>query len=63
MSFGMSLPLANYNQIARGQVSTINIALQYTKRGNNDNLLKENLFSISVGLSFSDLWFVKRKYE
>src|SRR5215469_1574156 len=41
VSFGMSLPLANYNQVARGQASTINIALQYAKRGNNDNLLKE----------------------
>ena len=63
ISFGMGLPLANYNQLARSQVSTINIAFEYIKRGNNDNLLKENLFRISLGLSFSDLWFVKRRYE
>jgi len=63
LSFGMGLPLANYNQLARGQVSTINISFEYIKRGNNDNLLKENLFRLSFGLSFSDLWFVKRKYE
>jgi hypothetical protein len=63
ISFGMGLPLYNYNQLARTQVSVINIAFEYIKRGNNDNLLKENLFRISLGLSFSDLWFVKRKYE
>jgi len=63
ITFGMGLPLANYNQLARSQISIINLAFEYIKRGNNDNLLKENLFRISIGLSFSDLWFVKRKYE
>jgi hypothetical protein len=63
LSFGMGLPLANYNQLARTQASIINVSLEYIKRGNNDNLLKENIFRVSVGLSLSDLWFVKRKYE
>ncbi|HMG66930.1 MAG TPA: hypothetical protein VK588_04555 [Chitinophagaceae bacterium] len=63
LSFGMALPLANYNRLAGGQASVVNVSLEYTKRGNNDNLLKENLFRLSVGLSLTDLWFVKRKYE
>jgi len=63
LSFGMGLPLANYNQLARTQASIINLSLEFIKRGNNDNFLKENLFRVSVGLSLSDLWFVKRKYE
>ncbi|TMI91864.1 MAG: hypothetical protein E6H06_15600 [Bacteroidetes bacterium] len=63
LSFGMGLPLANYNQLARAQASIINLSLEYTKRGNNKNLLKDNFFRISVGLSLSDLWFIKRKYE
>jgi hypothetical protein len=63
LSFGLGLPLANYNQLARTQASIINVSIEYIKRGNNDNLLKENLFRVSVGLSLSDLWFVKRKYE
>lgn len=63
LSFGMALPLANYNQLASGQASVINLSLEYTKRGNNNNLLKENLFRLSIGLSLTDLWFVKRKYE
>lgn len=63
LSFGMGLPLANYSQLARTQASIINLAFEYTKRGNNTNLLKDNYFRISVGLSLSDLWFIKRKYE
>ena len=62
LSFGMGLPLANY-QLVRTQASIINVSLEYIKRGNNDNVLKENIFRVSVGLSLSDLWFVKRKYE
>jgi hypothetical protein len=41
----------------------LNLALEYERRGNNENVLKENVFRISVGLNFSDLWFSKRKYE
>ena len=63
LTFGMGLPLANYNALARTQASIINLAIEYIKRGNNDNILKENIFRVSVGLSLSDLWFVKRKYE
>ncbi len=59
----MGLPLANYNRLALGQASIINLSLEYVKRGNNDNLLKENIFRVSVGLSLSDLWFGKHKYE
>jgi len=63
LSFGMGLPLANYNQLARGQVSIINVSIEYSKRGNNNDLLKDNFFRVSVGLSLSDLWFGKHKYE
>ena len=62
-TFGMGLPLANYNRLAQGQATFINVALEYNKRGNNSNLLKENVFRLAIGLSLSDLWFGKRKYE
>jgi hypothetical protein len=61
-SFGLGLPLANYNRLAQGQASIINLSLEYIKRGNNSNLLKDNIFRLSIGLSFSDLWFAKRRY-
>jgi hypothetical protein len=62
-SLGAGLPIRNYNRQNPGQATIINLGLEFIKRGNSDNLLKENLFRISVGLSFSDFWFVRRKYE
>ena len=61
ITLGAGLPLANYSRLS-GQFTTINIALEYIKRGNNSNIVKENLFRVSVGLNLSDLWFGKRKY-
>lgn len=62
-TFGMGLPIANYNRLAQGQYTIINFAFEYSKRGSNSNLLNEDLFRVAVGLSLSDLWFIKRKYE
>jgi hypothetical protein len=61
-SFGLGLPLRNYNRQTE-QFTMINLAFEFVKRGNNDNLVKENLFRVSVGFSLSDLWFNKRKYD
>ena len=47
-----------------GTFSNINIGLEMGKRGTKyANLVEENYFNISVGLSLSDRWFVKRKYD
>lgn len=63
ISFGMGLPLINYNgAMARYQLSVLNLGFEYVKRGNNQNIIKENLFRISAGFSLSDLWFIKRRY-
>jgi hypothetical protein len=61
-SFGLGLPMKMSRQ-APNQVSIFNLAFEFSKRGNNDNILKENMFRISFGLSLSDMWFIKRKYE
>ena len=62
-SVGFGLPVGNYNRLSPNQYTIINLALEYNKRGNDDNPLKENMFRVSVGLNFSDLWFTKRKYD
>jgi hypothetical protein len=62
-SFGLGLPLNTENRFNPTQRTLINLAFEYIKRGNNDNLLKENMFRLSVGFSLSDFWFVKKKYE
>jgi hypothetical protein len=60
---GLGLPIANYNRLSPNQFSLVNLAFEYNKRGNDQNLLKENVFRVSLGFSFSDLWFTKRKYD
>lgn len=61
-SFGMGLPIAISRQ-APNQFTLINVAIEYSKRGNNNNLLKESMFRFSLGFSLSDLWFGKHKYD
>ena len=61
-TFGLGLPVGISRQ-APNQITFINMAFEYIKRGNNDNLLRENMFRFSLGFSLSDIWFVKRKYD
>jgi hypothetical protein len=61
-SFGMALPVALSRQ-APNQLTMINVAFEYGRRGNDKNILRESLFRFSVGFSLSDFWFVKRKYD
>ena len=63
VTMGLGLPLRNYNRLSPYQSSAINLAFEYIKRGNNDNLVKENMFRLSAGFSLSDMWFIKRKYD
>ena len=61
-SFGAGLPISISRQ-APNQITFINVALEYSKRGNKENLLQDNLFRISLGFSLSDIWFIKRQYD
>lgn len=57
VNFGLGLPLG-------GTFSNININFEIGKRGTKYyNLVQENYFNLSLGLSLSDRWFVKRKYD
>jgi hypothetical protein len=62
ISAGLGLPVVNYSQLSAAQ-TILNICFEFIRRGNNDNLLKENLFRLSFGISLSDNWFYKKKYE
>lgn len=63
VTFGMGLPVPNFNPLARNQYTQLNIALEYISRGNNSSVLRENLFRLSFGINFTDVWFGKKKYE
>lgn len=61
-SLGLGLPLRNYSRLSN-QASILNFGFEYTKRGNDKNVVKEDLFRLSLGLNFTDFWFGKRKYD
>lgn len=57
VSAGMGFPIG-------GNFSNINLGIEYGKRGTSaSGLVQENYLNLSVGLSFSDRWFVKRKID
>jgi len=56
-TLGLGLPL-------NGTFSNINIGCEFGKRGTkNAGLIQENYTNISIGLSFNDKWFQKRKFD
>ena len=56
LNFGFGLPLPGY--------SNLNIGLEYGSRGsNNSSMLKEKFWTIRLGFSLNDRWFIKRKYN
>ncbi|RZJ28013.1 MAG: hypothetical protein EOO48_10715 [Flavobacterium sp.] len=57
MTLGLGLPLG-------GTFSNINFGFEYGKRGTRDaGLVEENYVNFTLGLSFNDRWFVRRKYD
>ncbi len=61
VSVGLSLPMRK--SMYSNQFSVIHTIFEYGKRGNADNILHENFFRFTVGLSLNDIWFIKRKYD
>jgi hypothetical protein len=56
-TFGVGLPLS-------GIFTNVNVGVEIGKRGTKYyNLVQENYFNVSIGLSLSDKWFVKRKFD
>ncbi len=57
ISFGIGLPL-------RRMATTINLGGEFGSRGTTDqNLIKDNFFRFTLGISISERWFVIPKYD
>ncbi len=57
ISFGVKFPM-------KRSKTTINLGIEFGQRGTlQDNLLKENFFNFSLGLSILEHWFYKQKYQ
>ena len=64
VTFGASFPVRKYGYaLYSGQYTSVNTAFEIGARGNKSNSLRETFYRISVGLSLSDIWFIKRSYQ
>ncbi|WP_161835585.1 hypothetical protein [Sediminibacterium soli] len=62
VSFGAGLPIRKWTSY-NDQFTVMNMALQFGKRGSSVNNVTETYMQFSLGISMSDIWFVKRKYD
>ena len=57
ISFGFGIPLKNSK-------TGIDLGMEFGRRGTTDNnLIQENYFNMSLGVSIQENWFQKRKYR
>lgn len=62
VSFGAGLPVRKWSSYS-DQFTVLNTALQFGKRGSGVNNITESYVQFSLGISMSDIWFVKRRYD
>ncbi len=63
ISFGLSLPLRK-SKINPQQYGRVKIGATFGIRGTTDNnLIKEEYLGLNIGITISDKWFRKRKYN
>jgi len=61
-TLGAGLPVKKFRSYDN-QFTTINTSVEFGKRGSSANNITENYFRINFGMSLSDVWFIKRKYD
>ena len=59
---GAALPVRRWNNYSN-QFTTINTSFEVGRRGKSSQPLSESFFKLNVGLSLSDVWFFKRRYD
>lgn len=62
VTFGGGIPIKRYNMYS-SQFNTINLSFEYGRRGNGQSPYTERYFRVGLGLSLSDVWFIKRQYD
>ncbi len=61
VNFGLGIPLKN---TITGKQSMLNIGFTYnTKRPENEFMIKEDLFKISINMNINELWFFKHQFN
>jgi hypothetical protein len=62
VTLGAGFPIRKWRAYDN-QFSLINTAVEIGKRGSGVNNITEGFLKVSIGLSLSDVWFIKRKYD
>jgi hypothetical protein len=66
-SLGFGFPITRVYAIEGEKykmISRVNLGFEYLIRGENvDGMIQENIFGIKLGLTLTDKWFNKRKYQ
>ncbi len=62
-SFGAGFPMKLRKGYYETQTSLLNTAVEFGTRGDKKSNLRESTLRISIGLSLSDLWFGRQKYQ
>jgi hypothetical protein len=62
ISMGAGLPIRKWRSYDN-QFAIMNTTLEFGRRGNNSSVVRENFFRFALGVSLSDIWFIKRKYD
>ncbi len=67
VSLGFGFPITRVYAIEGEKykmISRVNLGFEYLIRGENvDGMIQENIFGIKLGLTLTDKWFNKRKYQ
>lgn len=61
ISCGIGIPIAERDRYRK--FSRVNIGFDYLTRGANTSLINETYYKFTVGIVFSDRWFIKYKYD
>lgn len=61
-SLGAGFPIKKWNNYDR-QFTILNTALQFGKRGTSVNNITESYVQFTLGMSLTDIWFQKRRYD
>ncbi len=62
-TFGAGFPLKIRRNSYETQYSMLNTAFEIGARGDKKSNLRENVFRVCIGLSLSDIWFSRAKYD
>jgi hypothetical protein len=63
ITLGAGLPIRKYSFAEYNKSNLVNTSLEFGQRNNRNSPLRENYFRFTIGFSFSDIWFIKRKYD